>query len=246
MMKKILILIFSIFYINLGWTQLQYNRLNIQNSLFGTVNIFGALNLQNMDLKNDSKIRKSVPLAVALSLVIPGMGELYVGNYKTGRYLTGSEAALWITYVSMNFYGKWVRDDARLFASEKAGIDLSGKGGKYFVDIGNYSDIYQYNERKLQERKEDQIYDPFSYYWKWENDSDRMRYKNLRIKSDEIINSSQFIIAAIIANHIISAVNAGRLAIKFNKDGSEAILLNPSIKGTVFNPIYSLTISKQF
>lgn len=245
-MKKFLILIFSIFYINLGWTQLQYNRLNIQNSLFGNVNIFGASNLQNMDLKNDSKIRKSVPLAVALSLVIPGMGELYVGNYKMGRYLTGSEAALWITYVSMNFYGQWVRDDARLFASEKAGIDLRGKSGKYFVDIGNYSDIYQYNERKLQERKEDQIYDPFSYYWKWENDSDRMRYKNLRIKSDEIINSSQFIIAAIIANHIISAVNAGRLAIKFNKDGSEAILLNPSIKGTVFNPIYSLTISKQF
>lgn len=191
--------------------------------------------------------KKSVHLAVGLSLLFPGMGELYVGDYNVGKYLTGSEISLWLTYASLNFYGRWIRDDARTFASINANINLSGKDDKYFVNIGNYSDIYQYNERKLQERKETQLYDPDShYYWKWNSEENRLKYRSLRIKSDDVLNSTQFVLGAILANHIISAVNAGRLAIKYNSNQNQALQINTNVKGTVEYPIFMLTFSKSF
>lgn len=201
----------------------------------------------NFSYIDGTSVKKSIPLAVGLSFLFPGMGELYVGDYRVGKYLTGSEIALWISYLSMNFYGKWIRDDARTFASIHANVSLTGKDSKYFVNIGNYSDIYQYNERKLQERKETQLYDPNSdYYWKWNSEENRLKYRQMRIKSDDVLNNTQFILGAILANHIISAVNAGRLAIKYNSNQHHVFQINTNVKGTVEHPIVMLTLSKIF
>lgn len=212
---------------------------NYQNNISG----FNHANFQYSENK-----KKSVPLAVGLSLLIPGMGELYVGNYnKIGRYLTGAEATLWLTYASLTYYSNWIIDDARKFASINAKVNISGKDEKFFVNIGNYSDIYQYNERKLQERKEEQLYDPNSdYFWQWNSETNRLKYRSLRIKGDDFLNSTQFVLGAILANHIISAVIAGNLAIKYNETNNQTLQINTDVKGTVDFPIFVLTISSTF
>lgn len=193
--------------------------------------------------------KKSVPLAVALSSVLPGMGELYAGDYSRGKYLTSAEGFLWLTFASVHFYGTWLKNDARLFASTNAGVKLAGQDDKYFVDIGNYSDIYWYNERKLQHRQEEKLYDPNSnYYWRWNDEASRQKYRNIRIKSDEVLNSRQFIVGAILANHIVSAINAGMLASKFNKGSkiTNNIQINSKLCVTANNPEFVVTISKLF
>lgn len=229
----------------------------LTNSVNGHKNIKDFFN-QSIELESrnasvfsaySASSKKSVPLAVALSLVLPGMGELYAGDYSRGKYLTSAEGFLWLTFASVQLYGTWLKNDARLFAATNAGVKLDGKDDKYFVDIGNYSDIYWYNERKLQDRQDDKLYDPNSnYYWRWNSEEDRQKYRNFRIKSDEVFNSRQFIVGAILANHIVSAINAGMLASKLNKqtDFTSSFQIGSGLRVVANHPEFVFTISKQF
>jgi hypothetical protein len=216
------------------------------NSYVGSQLSFDDSNL----LIKESGNRKSVTLAVVYSLLLPGMGELYVGDYSTGRYLTAAEGALWLTYASFELYGTWVRDDARRFAVTNAGVNLAGQSSQFFVDIGNYNNVYQYNERKLQERQEEKLYNPNSTYsWSWNTDGDRQKYRSHRISSDQAFNSTQFVVGAIIANHIVSAINAARLAISHNNqdESLQSLRFDTRILGSIGNPQgIALKISKTF
>lgn len=206
------------------------------------------VNNYNISYKTNSG-KKSVGLSVILSLLLPGMGELYAGDYSTGKYLTALEGMLWLTYASVDIYGTWIRDDARNFAVVNGGVTLAGQHDKFFTDIGNYLDVHHYNDRKLQERQANKLYDPNSaFYWQWNSDANRSKYRIMRIKSDEAFNSLQFVLGAVLVNHIVSAVNAARLTSKYNREGvaSKDLNIGTQIVGTIDNPHFILKISKTF
>jgi hypothetical protein len=162
--------------------------------------------------------KKSVFLAAVFSLIIPGAGEYYAEGFSRGKYFTIAETGLWLTYAGFQIYGTHERNDAREYAILKAGFLGSGKDDDYFVTIGNFDNIYQYNEKKLQDRRIDLLYDPAGgYYWQWNSTANRQRYRDLRISSDNILYNSRFVIAAVIANHIVSAISAGKAAADYNK-----------------------------
>ncbi len=89
---------------------------------------------------------KSVTLAVVFSALIPGTGELYAGNFETGKYAMMAEAAIWITYAAFYTHGNWVRQDARSFAAERARTNFNSKSDQFDVNIGNYLSIDEYNQ----------------------------------------------------------------------------------------------------
>lgn len=223
------------------------NDMKLNNEYFGK--LIPSFNSSNLFIKSDGN-KKSVSLAVVLSLLLPGMGELYAGNYSTGRYLTAAEGGLWLTYTSFELYGTWVRNDARKLTVTNAGVSLAGQSNQFFVDIGNYKDVYQYNERKLQDRQEEKLYDPNSiYFWSWNSESDRQKYKNLRISSDQAFNSKQFVLGAVLVNHVVSAINAARSVIAYNNKNEilQSINFDTKILGDMYNPQgIVLKISKTF
>jgi hypothetical protein len=248
-MKRLIFLVLLLAVQNLSAQENNFfqKSLSLHNSPYvGSKLSFDDSNL----LIKDSGKKKSVSLAVIYSLLLPGMGELYVGDYSAGRYLTAAEGGLWLTYASFELYGTWVRDDARRFAVTNAGVNLGDQNKQFFVDIGNYNNVNLYNERKLQERQEEKLYNPNSAYsWNWNNDGDRQKYRSLRISSDQAFNSTQFVVGAIIANHIISAINAARLAISHNNhEGSlQSLRFDTRILGSFGNPHgIALKISKTF
>lgn len=248
-MKKIICVVIFIFSVQDVIAQQLTNSANLNKNDFFNQSI--ELEPRNASFYSSysASPKKSVPLAVALSLLLPGMGELYAGDYSRGKYLTSAEGFLWLTYTSVHLYGTWLKNDARLFASRNAGVKLAGQDDKYFVDIGNYADIYWYNERKLQDRQDDKLYDPAStYFWQWNNEASRQKYRNIRIKSDEVFNSRQFIVGAILANHIVSAINAGMLASKINKEAdiTSSFQIGSKLRVTANNPEFVFTISKLF
>jgi TM2 domain-containing membrane protein YozV len=160
---------------------------------------------------------KSVTLAVVLSTLVPGAGELYAGNFETGKYAMMAEAAIWITYAAFYTHGNWVRQDAHLFAVEHAGTNFNSKGDQFDVNIGNYLSIDDYNQAKLRNRENDLLYTDPSYDWKWDSDADRIAFKNARIRSDEIYQNTKFVIAAAVVNRIFSAFSAGRATAAYNR-----------------------------
>jgi hypothetical protein len=161
--------------------------------------------------------KKSQGSAVLFSLLLPGMGEWYAEDLGSGRYSLIAEATLWLTYVSFQQYGTWFQNDARLYASAHAGASLGGKDDQFFVNVGNFSNVYDYNDKKLRDRNISGIYDPAAgYFWSWDNDADRQRFRSLRISGAKIFDNSRFVIGAILVNHIVSALNAARLVRNFN------------------------------
>jgi hypothetical protein len=161
--------------------------------------------------------RKSPFRAAVYSLILPGAGEYYAGNFSTGRYLFGAETTLWLTVLGLHSYGNWIRDDARAFAAVYAGVNWSGKDDDFFVNIGNFMTRQEYNEKKMRDRDIGAIYTDASFDWQWESHDKRREYRDMRVRSDQMLNSIRFVGAAIIANHIISAVIAGNSAARYNE-----------------------------
>ncbi|HEV8537466.1 MAG TPA: hypothetical protein VGR15_00970 [Bacteroidota bacterium] len=194
--------------------------------------------------------KKNVSMAAIYSLLLPGMGELYVGEYGSGKYFTIAEAGLWIGWGGMQWYGSWLQNDARQFAVQHAGITTDEKDDQYYIDIGNSRSVYSYNDQVLRNGDVFKTYDPLSpYYWKWDTDASRGQYRQLRVSSDVVYNDSRFLLAAIGINHLISAINAGRLAISHNHaiDEASTIDIHADVLGTLSRPNgIVISISKKF
>jgi TM2 domain-containing membrane protein YozV len=194
--------------------------------------------------------RKSPALAVLYSLLLPGMGELYTGEYGSGKYFTMVEGALVVTLISVDRYANWLKDDSRQFAVIHARTTAEGKGDQYFSDIGDFQSVYDFNEAILRDRKPEKVYDPnSSFYWSWDSPANREQYRSIRVRSDDRFNDTRFIVAAMAVNHIISAINAARLVFRHNRNVEEGGLidLHADVIGGVAHPSgIRLTLSRNF
>lgn len=167
---------------------------------------------------------KSVGLAIVYSLLVPGMGELYAGGFASGKYFLMAEAALWLTYGAFEIHGNDLRDGARAFASARAGLSLAGKDDQFFVDVGNFLTMDEYNEKRLRDREPSRLYSPAAgQYWRWESEESRLTYREQRVSSEDMYNNRKFAVAAIVINHIVSAINAGRAAISYNSSLNQTL-----------------------
>jgi hypothetical protein len=162
--------------------------------------------------------RKSTGLAVVYSFLLPGMGELYSSDFSSGKYFLIGEGALWITFGIFDGRGNALQRDARTYAVSRAGINANGKNDQFYVDIGNFNSIEEYNEKKLQDREPQKLYDAAAGYgWRWTSDADRATYRNQRVASDRAFENGKFVLAAVLVNHLASAINAARAAVVHNR-----------------------------
>lgn len=162
--------------------------------------------------------KKSALLAIAYSLVLPGLGDLYAENFGTGKYFMGADAGLWLTYGGIRVYGQWLKDDAKALAVQRASANFDGKDAKFEVNLGNFADVLSYNDAKLRNREFDLIYDPNSNFaWQWSSDADRLHYKDLRNRGEGSLRNSQFILGALFLNRVIAAVSAVRSVSAYNR-----------------------------
>ena len=199
--------------------RLRLNTLAFENAVAGKVSQKTMLSTSLFEPATVGASKKSAFIGVLYSFLLPGMGEIYAE--RSDRVLAPliTEAALWLGVVGFNAYGTSIQHDARLYAHIHAGVDQSGKTDQFFVDIGNYSDVYQYNDYRLVERNLGAIYDinnP-SFLWKWDSDANRVEYKDQRIKSDRMYNTVSFFIVGLIANRIWSAIETAVFVKNYNK-----------------------------
>jgi hypothetical protein len=161
--------------------------------------------------------RKKVGLAVLYSLLLPGMGELYAGDYSSGKYFTITDALLWGTYIGFYSYGNMRKSDYKSYAATYGGVNNNGKNDAYYTTIGNYLSIQQFNNEKALERNFNEMYNVDQYYWNWQNNSQRSAYKDMWTSSESAYNDLKFVAGALILNRVISVINAVRLVNAYNK-----------------------------
>lgn len=194
--------------------------------------------------------RKSVGLAAIYSFLLPGMGELYVDEYGMGKYFTVAEGAFWVALAGVDLHANSLQDDARRYAAQHAGTRFEGKDDQYFVDISNFNTVYEYNEQVLRDRDPQKLYNPVSSdYWSWDSEANRSQYRDERISAEKMFNNTRFVAAAIAVNHVVSAINAARLAFSHNRNLDKADLLDikAGLLGTMARPDgIVLTVSRRF
>jgi hypothetical protein len=197
-------------------------------------------NLHSAQLKYDAPVqtgKKNAGLAMLYSFILPGMGELYAGNYSTGKYFTIAEGALWLTYIGVNTYGNWAENRYKAFAVSNGGINPSGKDADYFAIISEYFNIEDFNDEQALNRNFDDMYDSQEFYWNWQTPNDRRSYRSMWVSSEQAYNNLRFVVGGLVINRLISAINAVRGVAAYNRRlAEESWNISVSYSPDILNP----------
>lgn len=177
---------------------------------------------------SNSPEKKSPVLAIAYSLLLPGMGELYGGDYSFGKYLTIADAVFWGGVIGLNIYGDNQKDNYKAFARSTGGVNVDGKNDQYFADISEYISVESFNREQEKYRDFNNLYNEESHYWNWGDNKTRQEYRGMWSKSESAYNNVRFAVGALIINRIISAINAVRVVAAYNNNLSEQTSWNVS------------------
>jgi hypothetical protein len=143
------------------------------------------------------------------SLVFPGWGEYSLDNRIRGRIFVLSETVLLLSILGSYSFAQREETEYKAYAAEHAGIDPTGKDRQFWVDIGNYSSMFAFNEEHLRWRDFNALYeDNDTWAWMWNSGNNRVRFENMRIASDSWKKRGSFLIGGVVLNHIVSAIDA--------------------------------------
>jgi hypothetical protein len=178
---------------------------------------------------------------VIKSLIVPGWGQKTLGKPKRARFFNYLESGILLTIIGSSTIANIKRKNYIAFASKHAAISSSGKNHKYWVDIGNYNSIENYNNEHLRNREMDDLYpDDKKWSWDWDLELNRKKFEDKRIRSDQLELFATFGVGALIVNHLVSSIDALYLKRVSSKKTLSIQPHNNLLLGSVG---YSLTLS---
>jgi hypothetical protein len=198
------------------WTFAQKKSDSNATSIFYQLAINASLDNSLKGSLSQSAAPKSPTIGGAFmrSLVIPGWGQRRAGAKTAARNFFVAEILLWGGFATQEVYGHWLKDDFKLFAATHAGAEISGKDEQFFVDMGNFISVDEFNQNRLRRRDVEGLYDPATHFWRWNTEANRQKFFNLRKRSDKAFSRAELVAAGVIANHIISGIHAAWVAHK--------------------------------
>jgi len=203
-----------------------------------------SLPFQEKDVKNLE--RKSASKAFFYSLLLPGTGEAYVGEKTQSKIFLGIEIIAWGLVVANMINVDRRQDDYKNFAVQHASVIRNGKGDQFWIDIGKYDTIFEFNEQRIRERDIDALYpENRIWFWSWDNTENRFFYDSKRIETREIEQTRLYFFGAIALNHLVSAINALRLANSYNRK-LEELSLKFNFDYNPYNEKFSFSLQKSF
>lgn len=167
---------------------------------------------------------KSRKRAFFQSLFIPGWGQDYADSKTAMKVFIATETAVWASFIGFTVWSNWLENDFRTFATTHADVNVMNKPEQYFVDIGNYANLSDYNQAQLRGRDVSGLYpENEEFFWSWDNDENRRRFENMRIRSDRASNRAGIAVAAIFLNHLVSAIHSTLAVHRFNERKSSEL-----------------------
>ena len=165
------------------------------------------------------------------SLIFPGWGELNEFNILSkdkkldnieyikdrSKAIMITEGIIWISLMVSNELSSSYKNDFKLLGQNNAGVDWSsinnGEFAKYAANVGNFDSFEAYNDERIVNYLS--TYDEGEgYEWEWNSNSNRLRYDKLRNRSEKLEKLSDYMVASLLINRIVSAFDV--LSIKKN------------------------------
>ncbi|NNE42666.1 MAG: hypothetical protein HKN12_00530 [Gemmatimonadetes bacterium] len=201
--------------------------------------------------------RKSLLTAVMASAVLPGLGERYLGSSRANVF-HASEALIWASFAGFRIQGDLRRDRYEEFATTNAGAPGDGDTD-YYEHIGLWLSLEEWHDivrRDARLRFPDDNAAQADFFennkrydegeaWDWSQDETRVRYRQLRSKSERSFRNARLAAGAAVVNRLVSMMDALALARAHNrKIDTEARLelrVAPQLtaEGFSFGPVLS-------
>lgn len=105
--------------------------------LFAAVTAYSQV-VVSVDESVSKNSDKSWWKAVGASALLPGMGELYLGEKQFVRPFVWTDAALWMTTIGSYFIGERYISSAHNYAVRHAGLNTKSKNVSMLNTVGNY------------------------------------------------------------------------------------------------------------
>jgi len=158
---------------------------------------------------------------VLASAVLPGAGEMWMGNKTRGEIFLWTDAGIWLTYGGLSLVGNARNQDAKLYARRYSGASATMSTDDYYVAVERYANSDQYNEdirrdaRQLypnDPENQKQYYEQHGYFgdetWDWRGaDSLRLAYWDRRRVARNLTHTAGFFLGAALLNRLASAVD---------------------------------------
>jgi len=194
---------------------------------------------------------KSPGKAFIFSAVAPGSGQLYVGA-KRGYVYLGIEAVAWTTSYFFHQSGKEKEDEYMDFAdvhwTEPAlgdSVGLAPDG----VTVIRYDEEHHERIEYFYQNDKGHYYEDigkYAYYTIGWDTGTLDDYLDMRDDSNRLLKNSDYAIMAAVVNHVVSAVDALRLARSHNLNLGHGVKLNLKLKGGLHSSGVMVVASRKF
>ena len=139
------------------------------------------------------------------SMVLPGWGELALGESKRANNFFIREAALWFVYIGGKKTAAWYKSDYIAFAELHADVDMTGKNYLFAVNLGHYNSLDSYNDTKERQRLvSDKYEENMGNDWQWDNSPNRIQFNKMRINSATSDKYAKFAVGGLILHRLVS------------------------------------------
>jgi len=193
---------------------------------------------------------KSPGKAFIFSAAVPGSGELYVGA-KRGYVYLGLEAVAWTTSYFFHQSGKQKEDDYMDFADAHwieptvgDSVGVAPDGSTIYYDDEHHQRIVYFRENDKGHYYED--IGKYAYYTSGWDPGTLDDYLDMRDDSNRLLKNSSYALMAAVVNHVVSAVDALRLARSHNISLGYGVNLNLELKGSLHSRGVMLAASRKF
>ena len=165
---------------------------------------------------------KSPARAAVLSLVLPGVGELYAGGPRSARFFLVTEGILWTGMATFRFLETYRIDAYRAHAAAHAGIRLQNLPESVIKEVGDFESIYERNrrERFLAGEQANLRTESAGQVWEWDSEASRVKFQDLRSKATSAEQKAFLFVGGLILNRFASALNAAYIARKTRTRGA--------------------------
>jgi hypothetical protein len=159
---------------------------------------------------------KNPKAAAFLSILMPGLGELYAGGPRSGRFFLFTEASLWTGMVVFEHLETTRRENFKSYAAAHAGLSTDGKSDTYLEEVNAYGSISARNahEQFIRGDAADLIDETPENVWEWDWDTSRSEFRVLRRKANSARQKGLLFVGGLIFNRFVSSINAAHIARK--------------------------------
>ena len=174
---------------------------------------------------------KNPMVALLLSCVVPGWGQIYAGETTRGRWFMAAEAAIWTGYGAFRIQEGMREDAYREYAQIFAGT-AEGANSGYLSDMGGYirsEGDDSYNESIRREARSlfpDDLQAQAAYLaengyhgdlsWDWGTRDRFYEYRDLRRVASEAQRNAFYVTGLAVLNRVLSAVDSAWMARRHN------------------------------